>query len=723
MRKLLIVPLFLISLISSATVYYIDPAGKNTNNGSPGSPWNTLAYACSRVTVSGDIIHVNAGTYNETTQSVLAVGVSIEGAGVTSVIHSQVGGTSFTILLSSGSVATNGNQHISNLKMDGNKLAAYGAIRVAFRKNVEIYNCTFVDFNYFGVSFINGEPPTTYATGNSFHDNIVTNCSGYYDGARGDLEIQGQDGMLIYNNNMTVNRGTNDGDVIYGVEGFLKNIKIYKNTLTKIYTPGVSSWDFAIEFWNCLGGIEIYDNIITGSIDLTRVNPKGSYNYSVWIHDNTIGQTSLKSAQSVRGVLLEYWASDVIIERNLIQNVAEGIFFQQANAVHTVENITIRSNIFKNIGANVNSTGWGVYFSKEDYNDIVRNINIWNNVFTAQTGSYSTMYGIGLPDIGTATNVSVRNNIIQGFDNSPVYASGTGSTSIKTLSIENNIFYENGNGNAPRYANGMAPSGNTTQNNIIGNPLFVSTSDFHLQAGSPAIGKGIYTSGSTTDFNGTAFKNPPSIGAYESGSQQPVSTVPVYQNSVIENASPATLVLTYNLSLANIAPPATAFIVQVNSVPRGVNVITISGTKVLLTLASPIVKGDVVKVSYTKSASDQLQTASGGQAVSITSQTTINNVTTIQVATAPKIVMKIDPNPVHGILNALLTYISPLTADQASSIQIIKIFDASGKLLIEKLINKSSASIRIPINLRPGMYVVQLLISGLEMASQKIIVY
>ena len=379
--------------------------------------------------------------------------------------------------------------------MDGNKLAAYGAIRVAFRKNVEIYNCTFVDFNYYGVSFINGEPPTTYATGNSFHDNIVTNCSGYYNGARGDLEIQGQDGMLIYNNNMTVNRGTNDGDVIYGVEGFLKNIKIYNNTLTKIYTPGVSSWDFAIEFWNCLGGIEIYDNIITGSIDLTRVNPKGSYDYSVWIHDNTIGQTSLKSAQSVRGVLLEYWASDVIIERNLIQNVAEGIFFQQANAVHTVENITIRSNIFKNIGANVNSTGWGVYFSVEDYNDIVKNINIWNNVFTAQTGSYSTMYGIGLPDIGTATNVTVRNNIIQGFDYCPIYASGTGSTTIKTLSIENNIFYGNGNSNAPRYANGMAPSGNTTQNNIISNPLFVSASDFHLQAGSPAIGKGIYTAG------------------------------------------------------------------------------------------------------------------------------------------------------------------------------------------------------------------------------------
>ena len=78
MKKLLILPLLLISLISSATVYYIDPSGKNTNNGSSGSPWNTLSYACSKVTAAGDIIHVNAGSYTETAQSVLAAGVSIE---------------------------------------------------------------------------------------------------------------------------------------------------------------------------------------------------------------------------------------------------------------------------------------------------------------------------------------------------------------------------------------------------------------------------------------------------------------------------------------------------------------------------------------------------------------------------------------------------------------------------------------------------------------------
>jgi hypothetical protein len=95
----------------------------------------------------------------------------------------------------------------------------------------------------------------------------------------------------------------------------------------------------------------------------------------------------------------------------------------------------------------------------------------------------------------------------------------------------------------------------------------------------------------------------------------------------------------------------------------------------------------------------------------------------VPVATASKVVMTVSPNPVHRILNALLTFITPLTGEQAASLEIIRIFDASGKLLNEKIFQTSTLKIRMALNLRPGVYVVQLVISGLEMASQKIIVY
>jgi hypothetical protein len=92
----------------------------------------------------------------------------------------------------------------------------------------------------------------------------------------------------------------------------------------------------------------------------------------------------------------------------------------------------------------------------------------------------------------------------------PIYTNLT--TGIDYLSIENNVFYSNGT-NAPFHA-GTAPTHNTTQNNLTSNPSFNSSSDLHLRSNSPAIHTGIYV-GLTTDYDGSLWNNPPSIGAYE----------------------------------------------------------------------------------------------------------------------------------------------------------------------------------------------------------------
>jgi len=126
MRNLLILLFLCCSLTISGATYYIDPSGSDSNSGSSSSPWKTLAYACSKVTTSGDIIFVNSGTYNEISRCVLAVGVSIVGQGVTSIIKSSyvaTGKNDGAIYLNSGSGAsTNGNQSISYIELDGNSL-------------------------------------------------------------------------------------------------------------------------------------------------------------------------------------------------------------------------------------------------------------------------------------------------------------------------------------------------------------------------------------------------------------------------------------------------------------------------------------------------------------------------------------------------------------------------------------------------------------------------
>mgnify|MGYP001313557611 CR=1 FL=1 len=311
--------------------YYVEIGGNNWASGlSIGTAWRNIEYACGNVPAGAHTIHVGAGNFIESDQCVLAEGVSIEGTGDTTIISCSNG--TYTFYLGSSTTA----MHIRNIKMDGlgngttDHPQARAAIYCDESGNVEIDNCTFSNFYLFAVHFINySNLGVTYSVGNKFHDNIVTNCSlmDLNDEGSGALRIDGQQTMLIYNNTMSQATRTIhlNGYLIKGVEGYNKDVKIYNNTLNKApytYTPG--EWDFAIELWECRGGIEIYDNIINnGSIDISGdagvnavATQKGSYAYSVWIHDNTIGRTNMGIGDGNRGILIEQSAEYVIIERN-----------------------------------------------------------------------------------------------------------------------------------------------------------------------------------------------------------------------------------------------------------------------------------------------------------------------------------------------------------------------------------------------------------------------
>ena len=141
---------------------------------------------------------------------------------------------------------------------------------------------------------------------------------------------------------------------------------------------------------------------------------------------------------------------------------------------------------------------------------------------------------------------------------------------------------------------------------------------FKLAAGSDLIDKGVNV--------GLPYSGPfPDLGysEFNSGTMTPVT--PSYISSVIENITPARLDMVYNQTMANVAPAVSAFIVKVNSTTRTVSSVAVSGTKVMLTLASPVLYGDIVTVTYTKPSTNPLQTPAGGQAASFTAQNVINN--------------------------------------------------------------------------------------------------
>jgi uncharacterized repeat protein (TIGR02059 family) len=257
------------------------------------------------------------------------------------------------------------------------------------------------------------------------------------------------------------------------------------------------------------------------------------------------------------------------------------------------------------------------------------------------------------------------------------------------------------------------------------NSATVSGTKVQLTLASPVVYGDVvtvsYTKPPTNPLQTTSGGQAASISA-KAVTNNCLQTIPTYVSSAIQNATPSIVEMTYNLSLANIIPAASAFNVQVSSVARAVSSVAISGTKVQLTLAGPVKFGDVVTVSYTKPASSPLQSSTGGLAANISGQKVTNNlVNPIKDVTPVTVAMTISPNHVHKLLNVVLAYSSTPTA--SFSPEMIRISDQSGKLFVEQVITTGVTSIKIPLNLSSGIYTVHLLANGVEMATQRIRVY
>jgi uncharacterized repeat protein (TIGR02059 family) len=347
----------------------------------------------------------------------------------------------------------------------------------------------------------------------------------------------------------------------------------------------------------------------------------------------------------------------------------------------------------------------------------------YNNISAFNGYDQSKGQGFQLRDPNGFSHI-LKNNISYN-DNSQAISSNS--------TVEQNTFLITGSNNTSYPVSGSdfvsldASQLNNPRNTDGSLPIITF---LHLASGSRLIDAGVDVG---LPFAGKA----PDLGPFEvqSGSPAPIPVpvpvpvpvvVPVFTSSVVENVSPSLLVMTYDLSLNSLIVPAvSAFSVTVNSVARTVNAVSVSGTKVQLTLGSAIKYGEIVKVSYVKPTTNPLQTATGGQAISISALLAINNIINpTKDATPVKITMTISTYHIHRTVNILLQYSSSFSIqDPAMSPQIVRISDMSGKLFIEKKVVTGVANIKIPLNLRSGVYNVAILSGGVEMASQKIMVY
>ena len=204
-----------------------------------------------------------------------------------------------------------------------------------------------------------------------------------------------------------------------------------------------------------------------------------------------------------------------------------------------------------------------------------------------------------------------------------------------------------------------------------------------------------------------------------------MSVIPVYQSSAVANATPSLVELTYDLSLnSSIIPAISSFSVMVNSVAVPVTIVAVSGIKVQLTLSTAIKFGDIITLSYTKPTTNPLQTASGGIAATFSAKSATNYlVAPTKDATPAGISLTVSPKYVHRTANISLQYTGSTVEISALAPETLTITDTYGKLYFEKLLVTGITSIRLPINLKSGIYRITILAKAIPKVSQKIMVY
>jgi len=322
------------------------------------------------------------------------------------------------------------------------------------------------------------------------------------------------------------------------------------------------------------------------------------------VKGNTDG-TPYPSRFIARGIYLDSFSTNVIVTNNTVFNCSEGGYMLHKAHDNKLENNTSFNN------------GIGIYFQNSAGSNIRNNL-INNNIFFAKAPSQLALKFYSVADdilsFGTANN----NYYARPADDNEVFQTYSPSTGSKNRTLAGWQSFTNQDLNSHK-----SPVSLTDTSRI----------DFFYNASK--TNRVITLSQPMIDVAGTKYSGTVTLLPYTSvilmpdpnpTTTQPASP-PIYSGSVIENTAPSVIVITFSLNLANVLPASTAFTIKVNGTNRAVSAVSISVNKVILTLITPVVFGDIITVSYTKPPSSPLQSAAGAQVESLTAQSVKNNIT------------------------------------------------------------------------------------------------
>jgi hypothetical protein len=536
---IMIIIFYLIQCTSiSATKYYVSrTTGDDSRDGkSVGTAWKTISKVNGKTFLPGDSILFNKGdVWRET------LIVPSSGNARSYIVFSSYGTGAKPRIL--GSI-----QAISWTNVSGNIWSSATSLDDPYSSSTgDIYFISLSGTATFGV-------PRTYT---SSFGNLVAEYNWTWNG-----------------NKVYVYSPADPGSRYGAVEAAQREFSVNLNFKEYIEINGIDM------FYDQWGGVTEKDNtfnykgFILRNCESAFHGYRNGYGYGIYVcYNDMLIEFNTFHDCGRRGIsVVNYGSSNisnVIIQNNTFYNgyhtTGPDIETGSNSAAGNLDNIIVRNNLIYDdpnrsyISNSVFVQGphggsgqvTGFYF----YNNIVifplgnglsmENIHegyIYNNTFYGSNYNNNLNYQMFF-DLG-CTNQVVKNNIFYTLLANDINGNGAGlvETGLQGIDADYNLYFRINNNLRVIYANGIPYHMNDQAliisslgwetHGVFADPLFVSSSDYHLQKDSPAVGKGITVTvgkGANAkildrDYDGKYFNNPPSIGAYEGNPLQTPDT-------------------------------------------------------------------------------------------------------------------------------------------------------------------------------------------------------